>query len=224
MGQKFTSWLKSNPLEAERYKSLRAPGQTMQMKRDFRLKWAQQELASCTIVKQTKLEQYQIVDEELGTYEPFDMVVKHEGGRKSAAAWRAAVNYCEKCMELGGMWLSWNAFTQRADVLYIKKQRRSSFNQIWGLYQERVAQHDNEEVKAAALTPVKTGAPEAVLPKRKAVEAATGGDEERTPQAKKKAKASASSADKTNQRALRDAQVLKSLYHKVACLVWSQIG
>lgn len=227
LGQKFAAWLKANPLEDEKYKALRAPGQTMAMKREFRLKWAQQELSTITTVKQTKLEQYQIVDEELGVYEPFDMVVKYEGGRKSPAAWRAAVNYCTKCMELGGMWLSWNAFTQRTDVLYIKKQRRSSFNQVWSLYQERLAERENEEnVASATLTPVKTGSQPTSSQKEKRKECdekVSAGDKDCTPSAKKKAKQSGSSAaDKTNQRALRDAQILKSLYHKVNCMQQSK--
>ena len=90
------------------------------------------------MLKKSKLEAYQVVEGEEGTYEPLDMVVQHEGGRHSAQAWEAALNYLQRCMELGGMWISYNDFTKRVEVLYIKRTRRSSFDQKWQLYEEAV--------------------------------------------------------------------------------------
>ena len=69
------------------------------------------------------------MDKELGTYEPFERVVILEGGRENMSAWRAAVNYTLKCLRLGGMWVMWNDFTLRPQVLYVKKERISDFKQ-----------------------------------------------------------------------------------------------
>lgn len=212
LGQRFTQWLRCNKEEAAKYKDLKAPGKTMQMKKEFRKRWAQQELEGCTTSRKSKLEEYQLVNEEMGVYEPFDMVVKHEGGRKSAAAWIAAKNYCEKCMELGGMWLNWNTFTQRTEVLYVKKQRRSSFNQIWALYQEKVATDTSAKPIAGEETPQK----QAILQKggMKALggKESSGADDQPPG---KRTKIGPSPADKVNSSALRAAQCLKTLFHKV---------
>ena len=43
LGQSFSKWLKENPDHAEAYANLKAPSNTMQMKRDCRLRWAERE-------------------------------------------------------------------------------------------------------------------------------------------------------------------------------------
>ncbi len=50
------------------------------------MRWAAAELEGITTVKKSKLEEYQLVEEELGTYEPLEMIVKYEGGHQSANA------------------------------------------------------------------------------------------------------------------------------------------
>jgi hypothetical protein len=50
LGQRFGAFLKSNPEEAQKYKELKSPGSTMSLKKAFRIKWAESELADCTIV------------------------------------------------------------------------------------------------------------------------------------------------------------------------------
>lgn len=110
-------------------------------------------------------------------------------------------------------------------MLYIKKQRRSSFDQIWSVYLERVGQQDAEQEKATnALThaPVATATTKRKVATKIAKEEEADG--EPTPSAKKKAKQGSTSADKTNQKALRYAQVMKSLYHKVICMQASKLS
>ena len=83
----------------------------------------------------------------MGTYEPLERVVVLEGGRKSASEWRAAMNYSLKCLELGGMWVSWNTFTLRPEVFYVKKTRKEIFTQAWRLCSEQKSFADNPKAK-----------------------------------------------------------------------------
>ena len=75
LGQSFSKWLKENPDHAQAYANLKAPGKTVQMKKDFRLRWAKREQEEKSTLKKSKLEAYQVVEGEEGTYEPLEMVV-----------------------------------------------------------------------------------------------------------------------------------------------------
>jgi hypothetical protein len=139
----------------------KAPGQTRAMNKSFRLKWAEQEYEKITVIK-SKLQEYQIVNNEIGT----ERVVHLEGGRDSPAAWRAGINYVNKCCELGGMWVAWNSFTQRPEVMYVKKQRLTSFTQAWRLYSEQKSIQENAKFKRSSPAPaeITPGAPGVVTP------------------------------------------------------------
>jgi hypothetical protein len=158
IGQKFAAFLKGNKEENEKYKNLKTAGQTMALKKDFRKKWAECELEGLTVIKKSKLEEYQLIEEEIGTYEPLEMIVKYEGGHQSANAWRAAFAYARKAQLLGGSWLSYNSFTERVDILYVKKTKRTVFNRVWSLYQESIQNSDaveklEDQTEAAEVAP-----------------------------------------------------------------------
>jgi hypothetical protein len=132
---------------------------------------------------------------------------------------------------LGGQWLNYNSFTDRVDILYVKKQKQSLFNTVWSLYQETIQQNEvkNEATNAETTgleTPQKTlsaaagvaaaaaaqaaAAPAAAAPrKRKGEEhGQPGGPAPKQPKGM-------SMADKDNQKTLRAAQATKILYNKV---------
>ncbi len=135
---------------------------TNEKKRAFRLQWAKSEFESATVeVSRTKAEEWQDVDEEIGTYESFDRIVWLEGGHHSPAAVAAAKLYCEKALKMKGKWVSWNPMTERVDVLYVKVTHRSVFTKLWGVY----CRETSNPTSAAAVgtspatvttTPVKT--------------------------------------------------------------------
>jgi hypothetical protein len=236
LGQKFNQYMKANAEEAAKYKAAgQTKGQAYQLKKEFRLRWAAAELEGVTVVKKSKLESYQIVEAEMGTYQPLEMIVKAEGGRHSPTAWRAAYAYAEKAMKLGGQWLSYNEFTNRVDILYVKKTKQNIFNTVWSLYQEQIQQTDTKAEATTAggsmlETPVKVPAAEsgnASLPaaaldtdgekgnKRKAEEQVNSGGPPPTPTKQTKG-GGMSAADKDNQKTLRAAQTTKILYSKVS--------
>ena len=102
LGQAFDSWLKQHPEEKDKYSRMKETGNTYQMKRAFRLKWAQKMLDECTYSVRSELQEWQMVDTDIGTYEPVEMIIKHEGGKDSDAACRAAATYVKKAMQMGG--------------------------------------------------------------------------------------------------------------------------
>ena len=127
-----------------------ALGRRIRKKNAFRLEWAKWQLEGITTETKSSLESWQQINEEVGTYEPFDMVLKHEGGRWSPAAWAAAMEYCKTCCALGGRWLSYNYFTKRVDVLYIKKTQRSVHKKCWDLYKQTVSTENQGAASASA--------------------------------------------------------------------------
>jgi len=148
LGQKFAAFIKSDPEQAKLYKDAKAPGQTQALKKAFRLKWAQTEYEKIT-VKKTKLEEWKVVKGDIGTYEPLERVVYYEGGHHSASAWKAALNYVAKCLELGGMWVTFNDFTKRPEVMYVKKTKMSSYTEAWGLYSEQKSEAQNPKLQVS---------------------------------------------------------------------------
>ena len=226
LGQSFSKWLKENPDQAQAYANLKAPTKTVQMKKDSRLRWAKREQEEKSMLKKSKLEAYQVVEGEEGTYEPLEMVVQHEGGRHSAQAWEVALNYLQRCMELGGMWISYNDFTKRVEVLYIKRTRRSSFDQKWQLYEEGVLTSwqplpATDTMAAALAAPEEKRAADAAAPsditptKRPKHQAATTPTPKAAPHDKGGSGRQVTGQDKENQKLLRASQVMKSLYLKI---------
>jgi hypothetical protein len=240
LGQKFTAFVKANPTKQEEYKGMKEKGKSYQMKKEFRMRWVQQELEGVSTVTESKLEEYQKIDAEMGTYQPLEMIVQSEGGRTWKTAWQAAINYATKCRLLGGEWLTFNGFTNRVEYLYVKKQKQSLFLQKWSLYSETMAQKQAEcessspsSAAAGPETPVKTGPPRvdaaaAPTPARVKVElgaqdsgvkrkkGATGGGD--LPSGKRQAP-----VDKDNQKILRAALATKTLYNKVTTMHASRI-
>ena len=221
IGQQFAAWLKANPHELENYNKAGKTGSKIEAKKAFRVQWAKTQLDQVTTVKQ-KLEKFQIVDEEIGTYEPLEMIAKYEGGKDSPSAWQAALNYASMCCKLGGKWLDYNTFTKRVDILYVKKTQRSAFTRSWTLYQEHLSkQKDTSDVAIADTaataeqeTPLKTVAPKAkakakatakATPRKRAAE----GDPEEAPEAK---------LATNNAKLLKMCAALKQLFHMVVSM------
>ena len=150
--QKFAAWLKENPVKNAEYKNIKAgPGtsNTNQLKKNFRLQWAEMQLEENTLTK-TKKEEWQEVDIEIGTYESVDRMIWLEGG--TLAAETAVMTYVNKAICFGGPWLSWNPMTERTDVLYVKKQYKKTFSRLWSLYCEQ-QQQLTAQLPAAATAP-----------------------------------------------------------------------
>jgi hypothetical protein len=251
-GQRFAAWLKANPSKQAEYAAIKAPGKTTTLKKQWRLKFAAMELDGITEVGRSKLEQYQVCNEDDGSYEPFENIVVAEGGKDSPAAWQAASRYVEKAMQLAGQWLSYNPMTERTDILYIKRKRRSVFSTAWSLY-EQTTQNNASQIAAGASTSTSTtennqaeGMGSATTPenpsRRKAavvVAQAQGGKRVKTEPKQDEANPSPSgkggggggggggsgggSSSRDDLKLLRSAQVVKTLYNKVSTVQASRM-
>lgn len=141
LGQTFTKYLKDNPEKAAEYKALRCPGQTVELKRQFRLRWAEETRAqNCKKVK-VKREEWKQIDREMGTYEPLERIIWLEGGKEYASSVQAALIYVRKAVAMGGDWIRWNPMTERSDVLYLKKGFETEFLRSWAQYSEFTQDH-----------------------------------------------------------------------------------
>jgi hypothetical protein len=135
--QAFSGWLKANPDKQDEYKQIRGPGASVkEEKKAFRLRWAEMKIQD-SIISKVKKEEWQEVETEAGTYEPFDRIVFLEGNTQAAV--EAAMKYVSKAIQMGGPWVAYNEMTERTDVLYVKKSHKKIFSRLWGLYCEQAS-------------------------------------------------------------------------------------
>jgi len=113
--------------------------------RAFRVEWAKRTLA---ILQESKVQSTSstMLEKEHGSYLPFAVIVKKEGGMKCRSAVEAAVRYCRKCTLLGGRWRLYNHFTERWDFLYIRREYSSIFQKEWVLFLEQSSGRLSDDV------------------------------------------------------------------------------
>jgi hypothetical protein len=139
VGKYWQQAKKSDAALKEEYESL---GKNYAKQRAFRQKWLATALEEFSKTK-TKTETHAQVNENQGTFEPFDIIVDREGGEHRPQAVAAALNYtlaCIKFHELGQTvgstgtpWMSFNVMTQRWEFMYLKKTYRDWFSTSWTL-------------------------------------------------------------------------------------------
>lgn len=163
------------------------------------------------------------------------MIVVHEGGKDSPKAWKAALNYLQAAMRLGGMWLQYNDFTKRVDILYVKKTRRTIFQQKWAMFTESTRKTNHEVDAGAATEPEVPETPDqkrlrlakpGVRAEPAAKRARGAGAPQTEPEGPSPAKSPGklgtkektkpSQQDKENQKLLKTCQSLKTTYLKVS--------
>jgi len=87
-----------------------------------------------------------MIEKEHGSYVPFAVIVKKEGGVGCRSAVEAAVRYCRKCTLLGGRWRLYNHFTERWDFLYIRREYSSIFQKEWVVFLEQSSGRLSDDV------------------------------------------------------------------------------
>ena len=75
----------------------------MALKRKFRLEWGEKWLNEKTTQVKTKSREWEIVDAEIGTYEPVSRILFFEGGKDDDEAVRATTLYVRKALQMGGV-------------------------------------------------------------------------------------------------------------------------
>ena len=97
LGQKFGVMHKKGTAQHAMYNQSKGHKE----KAEFRQQWAKMEL-ECVISKKVYTKSYQKVSATMGTYKPFSMLVKDEGGDQEALD--AAKRIASKCVILGGLY------------------------------------------------------------------------------------------------------------------------
>eukprot|EP00969_Alexandrium_andersonii_P137791 6093701-Alexandrium_andersonii.AAC.1 len=67
-------------------------------KQQFRMRWAQARLAEL-VRRKTHSESYAKIDSSLGTYLPWQVIIKEEGGAEDREAIRAGLAYVKRCKD-----------------------------------------------------------------------------------------------------------------------------
>lgn len=129
LGQRFQRAFRPGAPGYEAFKQQRS----MQDKATFRLEWAKKEYEKLTVSK-THGRQWEHVDQEKGTYLPFRVIARKEGGGSDDV--ESATRYCTKCARMQGKWISWNAMTERYEFLYIRRQHVEIYKESWRLFEE----------------------------------------------------------------------------------------
>ena len=126
--QQFMLTHKPDSVEGKKYSQLTR----REDQRAFRQHWAETQY-HIHIQEKSLSKSWQKVDTTKGTYYPFPRIVQEEGGKEDPENVKAAMNYCRKCMELGGDWVSINQMTERLEFLHLKREHKDIFSQCWEL-------------------------------------------------------------------------------------------
>lgn len=147
LGQKFSAMHKKGTAQHAMYNQ----GKGRKEKADFRLEWAKMELDT-VISKKVYTKSYKVVSASMGTYKPFSMLVRDEGGDQEALD--AAKRIASKCVILGGDWCSYNVMSERLEFLHLKREHNEIMTTMWQKYMEESNKSDKEQgLNSSSSTP-----------------------------------------------------------------------
>ena len=133
-GQRFA---RSSAADLSEYKQM-----TTNAKQAYRKEWAKVRLQE---VQQKKeyVESYQRVDSSTGTYVPFFILWKREGGAKDPGALAASVRHAKKALRMGPPWVTKNRMTDRIEFLHLERSVAETFFKCWSMYEIQTANTNN---------------------------------------------------------------------------------
>ena len=101
----------------------------------FRKAWAKKELQNI-VQKKIQIKSYQDAKASMGTYKPFAIMVRGEGGKEDSECLQAAKRIAAKRVALGGPWVHWNCMSERFELLHSEKQHNEIMQVSWQQYIE----------------------------------------------------------------------------------------
>ena len=107
-----------------------------EQKARFRREWAETQLKELRRVRERR-SSYKKVDTRKGTYKPFSMLYKSQGGPEDPGALKAAKNIASRCIAMGGNWVRFNPMSRRCEFLDLEIGFEELFEESWSLYEER---------------------------------------------------------------------------------------
>ena len=155
------SRLKRNKAAYDEYRKLPTGAGVNELRKQFRLKWAKKEWSRVRAEK-LRIERHTELEAEIGTWLPVPRVVKEEGGYKSPAAVKAAMNYVRKAVAMGPAWAQVNPMTEAIEVYYIRREKRTEHEKTQVMKDTYAdAPAEQRAVETPAPKAAATGAPKA---------------------------------------------------------------
>ena len=173
-------------------------------KAQFRKDWAKSNWQQIRKMRERR-DEFSQVDIKKGTYKPFSMIWKKQGGTKDPFAMEAAKNYTAKCIAMKGNWLKYNKMTCRMEYLDIDECMKDVFTRSWAMYEQKESVPQSSTATPAenlALADKKATA----TPKNKARPSAHDGSDQPNQEVKPQAKCKATpKKEPTTKKAQLDA-------------------
>lgn len=131
LGVQFREYLEKNPAEKTSFAEIGSRKEQAA----FRLAWASKKLTEFRESRVTK-KAWSRVDTSTGTYMNFARIVKEWGGWKSQEAIIGAVTACNKCLAMGGKWMTRHPQSNLVMFLILDFGYTESFEQSWAHFSE----------------------------------------------------------------------------------------
>ena len=103
----------------------------------FRADWVKVQFAKKQEIRE-KQTSYKKVNFKRGSYRPFSMIYKKQGGAEDPGAMQATLNICRACMKMGGEWLNYNKMSDRIEFFDLEVGWEKDFSEAWSLYERQV--------------------------------------------------------------------------------------
>lgn len=122
---------------------------TREEKARFREEWVKSQFEHAKLERTRKTE-YRHIDKKKGTYRPFSMIWKKQGGNLDPTALQAAKNIASACIKMGGAWVQYNTMSKRVEYLDLERGFETEFEKSWALFERRQQQHAEPNTELAA--------------------------------------------------------------------------
>ena len=115
----------------------------------FRVEWAKRKLNEVRM-ENSHTRSYSQVDENVGEYLPFECIVEKYGFafNREKAIQKATV-YCEKCVKMGGKWMSYDEMSEDFEFLFVRRQSKELFAEKWAMFTKTFSEQQQYETEAS---------------------------------------------------------------------------
>jgi hypothetical protein len=145
LGVQFREYLEKNPAEKTSFAAIGSRKEQA----DFRLAWASKKLTDFRESRVTK-KAWSRVDTSRGNYMNFARIVKEWGGWESQEAITGAITACNKCLAMGGKWMTRHPQSNLVMFLILDFGYTENFEQSWAHFSEEFS---NGKIGDSAPTP-----------------------------------------------------------------------
>ena len=104
-------------------------------KEKFRRQWGETKL-ECIRQGREKKESWKVIDSTKGTYKPFSILWRDQGGATDPGAFAAARSIAQQCLQMSGRWCRIHPMTKRIEFLDLVTEFCEEHTKAWSLFQK----------------------------------------------------------------------------------------